>query len=90
MQTLQIQQLFRWYGLRQRTPAARRESKTISAAGALQEGPQYIEMAQLAMAQGLPHTVDLGGASGHVKVLAVWNVYDTANAFYSCVDLQVG
>jgi predicted carbohydrate-binding protein with CBM5 and CBM33 domain len=41
-------------------------------------------------AQGLQHTVNLGGATGHVKVLAVWNVYDTANAFYSCVDLQVG
>jgi chitin-binding protein len=41
-------------------------------------------------AQGLQHTVNLGGATGHVKVLAVWNVYDTVNAFYSCVDLQVG
>lgn len=40
--------------------------------------------------QGLQHTVDLGSASGRVKLLAVWNVYDTANAFYSCVDLQVG
>lgn len=40
--------------------------------------------------QGLQHTVDLGGRTGHVKVLAVWNVYDTTNAFYSCVDLQVG
>lgn len=40
--------------------------------------------------QGLQHTVDLGGATGRVKLLAVWNVYDTANAFYSCVDLQVG
>jgi predicted carbohydrate-binding protein with CBM5 and CBM33 domain len=40
--------------------------------------------------QGMQHTVDLGGRTGRVKVLAVWNVYDTANAFYSCVDLQVG
>ncbi|NIL42425.1 cellulose-binding protein [Salinispora arenicola] len=36
------------------------------------------------------HTVDLGGHSGRQKILAVWNIADTANAFYSCVDLQVG
>ncbi|MEH1100071.1 lytic polysaccharide monooxygenase [Micromonospora sp. CPCC 205561] len=36
------------------------------------------------------HTVNLGGYPGRQKVLAVWNVADTANAFYSCVDLQVG
>lgn len=38
----------------------------------------------------LSHTVDLGGVSGKQKVLAVWNVADTANAFYACVDLNVG
>ncbi|SCG41737.1 lytic polysaccharide monooxygenase [Micromonospora humi] len=36
------------------------------------------------------HTVDLGGFSGRQKLLAVWNISDTANAFYSCVDLQIG
>ncbi|GLZ41895.1 lytic polysaccharide monooxygenase [Actinokineospora sp. NBRC 105648] len=36
------------------------------------------------------HNVDLGGRTGRIKVLAVWNIADTANAFYSCVDLQVG
>ncbi|MFY1598955.1 lytic polysaccharide monooxygenase [Micromonospora sp. WMMD737] len=36
------------------------------------------------------HTVNLGGYPGRQKVLAVWNIADTANAFYSCVDLQVG
>jgi chitin-binding protein len=36
------------------------------------------------------HTVSLAGYSGRIKVLARWNVYDTANAFYSCVDLTVG
>ncbi|MER7080411.1 chitin-binding protein [Saccharopolyspora kobensis] len=36
------------------------------------------------------HTVDLGGVSGKQKLLAVWNVADTANAFYACVDLNVG
>jgi chitin-binding protein len=28
--------------------------------------------------------------SGRQKLLAIWNIADTANAFYSCVDLQVG
>ncbi|MCX4385891.1 lytic polysaccharide monooxygenase [Micromonospora peucetia] len=36
------------------------------------------------------HNVNLGSYSGRQKVLAVWNIADTANAFYSCVDLQVG
>ncbi|MFI7574783.1 lytic polysaccharide monooxygenase [Micromonospora sp. NPDC049497] len=35
------------------------------------------------------HTVNLGGYAGRQKVLAVWNIADTPNAFYSCVDLQV-
>ncbi|WP_433256808.1 lytic polysaccharide monooxygenase [Streptosporangium sp. CA-135522] len=36
------------------------------------------------------HSVSLGGRSGRQKVLAIWNIADTPNAFYSCVDLQVG
>ncbi|MFJ5545046.1 lytic polysaccharide monooxygenase [Micromonospora chalcea] len=36
------------------------------------------------------HTVNLGGFSGRQKLLAIWNITDTANAFYSCVDLQIG
>ncbi|MFI6263968.1 lytic polysaccharide monooxygenase [Micromonospora sp. NPDC051006] len=36
------------------------------------------------------HTVNLGGFSGRQKVLAIWNIADTANAFYSCIDLQIG
>ncbi|ONI84143.1 cellulose-binding protein [Actinosynnema sp. ALI-1.44] len=36
------------------------------------------------------HSVNLAGASGRQKLLAVWNIADTPNAFYSCVDLQVG
>ncbi len=38
----------------------------------------------------LSHTVDLGDATGRQTLLAVWNIQDTANAFYSCVDLQIG
>lgn len=37
----------------------------------------------------LKHTVSLGNVSGRVKLLAVWNIGDTPNAFYTCVDLQV-
>ncbi|WP_067129548.1 lytic polysaccharide monooxygenase [Microtetraspora malaysiensis] len=36
------------------------------------------------------HTVSLGGRTGRIKVLAIWNIADTENAFYNCVDLQVG
>ncbi|WP_026360121.1 lytic polysaccharide monooxygenase auxiliary activity family 9 protein [Amycolatopsis nigrescens] len=36
------------------------------------------------------HSVNLGNASGRQKLLAVWNIADTGNAFYSCVDLQIG
>ncbi|QKV77291.1 lytic polysaccharide monooxygenase [Amycolatopsis sp. Hca4] len=38
----------------------------------------------------LSHTVNLAGYSGRIKVLAIWNISDTANAFYSCIDLQIG
>ncbi len=34
------------------------------------------------------HSVSLGGRTGKVKVLAVWNIADTTNAFYSCVDVN--
>lgn len=36
------------------------------------------------------HTVNFSGWSGRQKLLAIWNIADTANAFYSCVDLQFG
>ncbi|AXK34923.1 chitin-binding protein [Streptomyces armeniacus] len=36
------------------------------------------------------HQVDFGGLSGQQKVLAVWNIADTANAFYACIDVNVG
>ncbi|WP_282791437.1 lytic polysaccharide monooxygenase auxiliary activity family 9 protein [Streptomyces sp. CC224B] len=35
------------------------------------------------------HTVDFGGLTGRHKMLAVWNIYDTANAFYACVDINI-
>ncbi|WP_017573254.1 lytic polysaccharide monooxygenase auxiliary activity family 9 protein [Nocardiopsis halotolerans] len=35
------------------------------------------------------HTVDLSGYNGRHTILARWNVDDTANAFYSCVDVNI-
>ncbi|MET8153507.1 lytic polysaccharide monooxygenase [Actinoplanes sp. NPDC049668] len=36
------------------------------------------------------HTVSMGGFSGRQTLLARWNIADTAMAFYSCVDLNIG
>ncbi|HTJ35751.1 MAG TPA: lytic polysaccharide monooxygenase [Dactylosporangium sp.] len=36
------------------------------------------------------HQVSLAGYAGRQKLLAIWNIADTANAFYNCIDLQVG
>ncbi|GIF08361.1 lytic polysaccharide monooxygenase [Actinoplanes siamensis] len=36
------------------------------------------------------HTVNLSRFPGKHTVLAVWNIGDTTNAFYSCVDLNIG
>ncbi|MFF9348768.1 lytic polysaccharide monooxygenase auxiliary activity family 9 protein [Streptomyces sp. NPDC014734] len=36
------------------------------------------------------HQVNFGGLTGKQKVLAVWNIADTANAFYACIDVNVG
>ncbi|WP_252367043.1 carbohydrate-binding protein [Nocardia salmonicida] len=41
-------------------------------------------------AMEVTHTVDLSNYSGRQKLRAVWNIGDTAAAFYSCVDLEVG
>jgi chitin-binding protein len=38
---------------------------------------------------GLTHTIDVSGYSGHQKLLAVWNIADTPNAFYNCIDLDI-
>jgi chitin-binding protein len=36
------------------------------------------------------HTLNLGAYPGRRTILAIWNISDTANAFYSCIDVQVG
>jgi predicted carbohydrate-binding protein with CBM5 and CBM33 domain len=35
------------------------------------------------------HQVNLGNVSGRQRLLAIWNIADTSNAFYACVDLNV-
>ncbi|KAF7336454.1 Lytic polysaccharide monooxygenase [Mycena sanguinolenta] len=35
------------------------------------------------------HPVDLRGYSGRQTILARWNIADTINAFYACVDLDI-
>ncbi|MEJ8651846.1 lytic polysaccharide monooxygenase auxiliary activity family 9 protein [Streptomyces sp. MS1.AVA.3] len=36
------------------------------------------------------HTVNFGALKGKQKILAVWNIADTANAFYACIDVNIG
>ncbi|TDE19723.1 hypothetical protein E1295_47565, partial [Nonomuraea mesophila] len=36
------------------------------------------------------HPVDLSRFSGRQKILAIWNIADTTNAFYSCIDVNIG
>jgi chitin-binding protein len=36
------------------------------------------------------HTVSMRGFTGRQTVLARWNIADTINAFYSCVDVNIG
>jgi predicted carbohydrate-binding protein with CBM5 and CBM33 domain len=36
------------------------------------------------------HTVSMKGITGRQTVLARWNIADTVNAFYSCVDVNIG
>lgn len=33
--------------------------------------------------------MNFGSLTGKQKVLAVWNIADTTNAFYACVDVNV-
>ncbi|WP_431981325.1 lytic polysaccharide monooxygenase auxiliary activity family 9 protein [Streptomyces qinglanensis] len=40
--------------------------------------------------QYVSHHVGFQGFTGKQKVLAVWNIADTANAFYACVDVNIG
>lgn len=52
----------------------------------------YIGSTRLALISGssTTHSVDLSAYSGRQKILAIWNIGDTAMAFYSCVDVNIG
>jgi predicted carbohydrate-binding protein with CBM5 and CBM33 domain len=71
---------------------------TNTAAHRTRNWEYYIGDQQVAVVDGgntqpgstVTHTVDLSGHTGKQKVLAVWNIADTSNAFYSCIDLQIG
>ncbi|SUA74117.1 GlcNAc-binding protein A precursor [Nocardia otitidiscaviarum] len=39
--------------------------------------------------QTFTHSIDLGDITGRHRLLAIWNIGDTANAFYSCIDLDI-
>ncbi|MEU8624522.1 lytic polysaccharide monooxygenase [Streptomyces sp. NPDC048669] len=41
-------------------------------------------------AASVSHQLDFTGFSGKQKVLAVWNIADTSNAFYACIDVNIG
>jgi len=68
-------------------------SWTLTAAHATASYEYYIGSVRVGFfsgTSGTSHTVDLSAYPGRRKVLAIWNIGDTANAFYNCVDLQVG
>lgn len=70
---------------------------TFTAAHRTRDYEYYLDGRRIAVFDGgnrqppstVSHTVDLGAVSGRQKVLAVWNIADTANAFYACIDLDV-
>jgi chitin-binding protein len=67
---------------------------TLTAAHATASYEYYIGSTRVGYFVGGPdprvHTVNLAGYTGRQKVLAIWNIGDTADAFYNCVDLIVG
>jgi predicted carbohydrate-binding protein with CBM5 and CBM33 domain len=50
----------------------------------------YVDGNNAAPVDPVRHTIDLAGFSGRQKLYAIWNIGDTVNAFYSCVDLNIG
>ncbi|GII63948.1 cellulose-binding protein [Sphaerisporangium krabiense] len=71
---------------------------TLPVAHATRDWEYYVGNTRLAVFSGggrepassVTHSVSLGGRTGRIKLLAIWNIADTEMAFYSCVDLQVG
>jgi len=65
---------------------------TLTAVHATASWEYYIGGTRVAFITGASttHSVDLSAYSGRQKILAIWNIGDTANAFYACVDVNVG
>lgn len=69
---------------------------TLTAPHATASYEYYIGNTRVAFIAGGPnggtttHSVDLSGYSGRQKILSIWNIGDTANAFYACADVNIG
>ncbi|MFI6097082.1 lytic polysaccharide monooxygenase [Lentzea sp. NPDC051213] len=50
----------------------------------------FVDGGNAAPVGNVSHTINLGGFTGRQKLYAIWNIGDTAAAFYSCIDLQIG
>ena len=50
----------------------------------------YVNGNNAAPAEPVRHTINLSGFSGRQKIYAIWNIGDTAMAFYSCIDVNIG
>jgi predicted carbohydrate-binding protein with CBM5 and CBM33 domain len=64
---------------------------TLTAVHATASWEYYIGSTRLALITGssTTHSVNLAGYSGRQKILAIWNIGDTANAFYACADVNI-
>jgi chitin-binding protein len=50
----------------------------------------YVDGGNAAPVDPVRHTINLSGFSGYQKLRAIWNIGDTVNAFYSCIDINIG
>ncbi|GAB3650483.1 lytic polysaccharide monooxygenase auxiliary activity family 9 protein [Glycomyces tarimensis] len=65
-------------------------SQTLTRA-ALEPAPFYTDYDNGARPDwSVTHSVNLPNKSGRHLILAVWTIADTANAFYSCIDVNFG
>lgn len=49
----------------------------------------FVDAGNAAPTGSVRHTVDLKGFTGRQKIFAVWNIGDTENAFYNCIDVDI-
>lgn len=65
---------------------------TLTAAHATHSYEYWIGNNRIAYIPGssTTHSVNLAGYSGRQKILSIWNIGDTGNAFYACVDVVIG